>query len=71
MVQPLMPKATAVWLIEETALRLREISPAQAQTGPAIRQDEATIQKHLELLRNEPIIRDIYEQLTRSIRSGN
>ena len=58
-------------LIEETALRLREISPAQAQTGPAIRQDEDTIQKHLELLRNEPVIREIYEQLTRSIRAGN
>lgn len=58
-------------LIEETALRLREISPAQAQTGPAIRQDESTIQKHLELLRNEPDIRTIYEQLTRSIRAGN
>ena len=58
-------------LIEETALRLREISPAQAQTGPAIRQDEATIHKHLELLRNEPVIKEIYEQLTRSIRAGN
>ncbi len=58
-------------LIEETALRLKEISPAQAQTGPAIRQDDATIQKHLELLRNEPVLKEIYEVMTRSIRTGN
>ena len=58
-------------LIEETALRLRNMSPSEVQTGPAIRQDEETIQKHLELLKNDPGLKEIYEQMTRSIRSGN
>lgn len=58
-------------LIEETALRLRTISPKEAQTGPAIRQDEETIQKHLDLLKHEPALKEVYEQLTRSIRNTN
>src|SRR5205085_6584155 len=41
-------------LIEETAKRLKMISPANTQTGPAIRHDEPTIQQHLALLENYP-----------------
>ncbi len=54
-------------LIEETALRLKEISPKEAQTGPAIRHDRETIQKHLELLNAHPQLKEVYLLLTHSI----
>lgn len=55
-------------LIEETANRIKTISPQNAQTGPAIRHDDATIKKHLELLSGHPHLKKIYEVLTESIR---
>ena len=54
-------------LIEETASRIKEISPEQAQTGPAIRHDKETLQKHIELLKNHPQLKNIYLLLTESI----
>ena len=54
-------------LITETALRIKEISPRAAQTGPAIRHDGDTIQKHLDLLKDHPHLKDIYVLLTESI----
>ncbi len=57
-------------LIEETALRLREISPAKAQTGPAIRNDQETLLKHTDLLKNYPRLQEIYQLMTRSIRES-
>jgi predicted short-subunit dehydrogenase-like oxidoreductase (DUF2520 family) len=56
-------------LIEETALRTRDISPAKAQTGPAVRQDEATIQKHLAILDNHPELKKLYQFLSSGISS--
>lgn len=57
-------------LIEETANRTRDFSPSQTQTGPAIRDDLPTIQKHLALLEKHPHIKKIYEIMTKSIQ-GN
>lgn len=54
-------------LIMETAGRLKDISPRQSQTGPALRHDEATIQKHLAILSKHPALKKIYETLTASI----
>ncbi|HEV7781252.1 MAG TPA: DUF2520 domain-containing protein [Chitinophagaceae bacterium] len=54
-------------LIEETALRLKDTSPKEAQTGPANRHDSETIQKHLELLKDHPQLKNIYILLTESI----
>lgn len=54
-------------LIEETASRLEDTSPKQVQTGPATRHDAETIQKHLELLKDHPRLRNIYLLLTESI----
>jgi predicted short-subunit dehydrogenase-like oxidoreductase (DUF2520 family) len=54
-------------LIKETALRVETISPLQAQTGPALRHDISTIQKHEELLVNYPHLRKIYHLFTESI----
>lgn len=54
-------------LIDETALSIKNISPASAQTGPAIRHDDETIQKHLALLDSHPQLKKIYITLTESI----
>ncbi|HRF17547.1 MAG TPA: DUF2520 domain-containing protein, partial [Chitinophagaceae bacterium] len=57
-------------LIEETALRIREISPKDVQTGPAFRHDAQTIQKHLELLKGHPQLQQLYQQFTDSIQQA-
>jgi predicted short-subunit dehydrogenase-like oxidoreductase (DUF2520 family) len=54
-------------LIQETAQRLLEMPPSQAQTGPASRNDKETMQKHLELLDNYPQLKEIYILFTKSI----
>jgi len=57
-------------LIEETALRIRDISPREVQTGPAFRHDAQTVQKHLELLKAHPRLQQLYQQLTGSIQQA-
>jgi predicted short-subunit dehydrogenase-like oxidoreductase (DUF2520 family) len=57
-------------LIKETAERIINIPPAGAQTGPASRNDDATIQKHLEMLNSYPHLKKVYEFLTKSIKSS-
>lgn len=53
-------------LIEETAHKIKTLSPVEAQTGPALRKDEQTINRHLQQLQ-ETEYQDIYEQLSNSI----
>lgn len=55
-------------LIQETASKIKYLSPKEAQTGPAIRNDEKTIEKHLSLLNKEQ--KKIYNLLTKSIQNG-
>jgi pyrroline-5-carboxylate reductase len=54
-------------LIQETANRLKLYTPAQSQTGPAIRNDVNTISKHLSLLNTHPHLKELYDLLTKSI----
>lgn len=54
-------------LITETADRLRQYAPALMQTGPAARNDVATIAKHVKLLANYPQLQALYKVLTASI----
>jgi predicted short-subunit dehydrogenase-like oxidoreductase (DUF2520 family) len=53
-------------MIEVTS-RASTQDPAQLQTGPAIRHDVETIEKHLKLLNDNPGLRELYEFLTTSI----
>ncbi len=55
-------------LIEETVNRLKINSPSETQTGPALRNDTETINKHLVLLEKYPRLKKVYEALTESIR---
>jgi len=54
-------------LIRETASRVARFPPGEVQTGPAVRGDAVTIEKHLSALNNNKIIRDLYELLTYKI----
>lgn len=53
-------------LIQETAQKIITLSPADAQTGPAKRNDTQTINKHLAFLTDENQ-KEIYKLLTKSI----
>lgn len=54
-------------LIMETAQRVMEHSPSEVQTGPAIRKDIQTMDKHLRLLVKYPKLRTTYLRITDSI----
>jgi predicted short-subunit dehydrogenase-like oxidoreductase (DUF2520 family) len=56
-------------LIQENIANLPNQSPQQLQTGPALRNDSATIAKHLELLQDDDGLRQIYQILTQSIQN--
>ncbi|MDP5093675.1 MAG: DUF2520 domain-containing protein [Polaribacter sp.] len=54
-------------LIIETADKIKVLPPALAQTGPAIRKDEATIKNHLFMLSKKQ--QEIYKIITKSIQN--
>jgi predicted short-subunit dehydrogenase-like oxidoreductase (DUF2520 family) len=58
-------------LIRETISKALEYGPDVSQTGPAVRNDLNTIEKHLELLSFSPDLRKLYKEVTQSIRKHN
>ena len=56
-------------LILETANKIVTLSPEEAQTGPAKRDDKQTIESHLDFLKDENQ-RNIYKILTQSIQNN-
>ncbi len=54
-------------LIQETASKVMELKPIDAQTGPAVRYDETIINKHLKILEQTPELRKIYSFVSESI----
>lgn len=57
-------------LIAETAEKIKEISPRDAQTGPAKRNDQATIQKHIEALEVHTDWQMLYKALSEGIKKS-
>ncbi len=55
-------------LIKETAGRISHLSPMDVQTGPAVRRDQLTIEKHINLLQGYGYTRELYIQMTENIR---
>ena len=53
-------------LIAETAAKVMEIEPLDAQTGPAVRLDENILNKQLELIEDKEV-REIYRHISKSI----
>lgn len=57
-------------LIQETAVKALQNSPAKVQTGPAIRKDIETIKNHLDLLQKYDVsFRKIYKEITKGIQT--
>lgn len=56
-------------LIEETVFRLRNDSPGNLQTGPAIRNDKITLEKHRQLLVTYPALLEFYEMFTKKLQN--
>lgn len=54
-------------LILETAQKIQQNAPKLMQTGPAIRGDEASMQRHLKLLENDVAWKQIYDLLSKRI----
>lgn len=54
-------------LIKETISKALDSGPENSQTGPAIRNDRNTIEKHMELLSFSPDLQKIYSDMTDSI----
>jgi predicted short-subunit dehydrogenase-like oxidoreductase (DUF2520 family) len=55
-------------LIIETANKITSLKPEEAQTGPALRNDTKTINKHLEFLQDSNY-QELYKLLTQSIQN--
>ncbi|OYQ37247.1 hypothetical protein CHU92_08645 [Flavobacterium cyanobacteriorum] len=53
-------------LILETADKIKLLAPGEAQTGPALRNDTLTLEKHMDFLKEENL-KKIYTLLTQSI----
>lgn len=54
-------------LIIETADKINYLSPSEAQTGPAKRNDKIVIDSHLKLLYESTDLNDLYQTLTKMI----
>ena len=55
-------------LIQETSAKITELTPKNAQTGPAKRNDRKTIKNHLDLLTEKQ--QEIYQLITKSIQNN-
>ena len=58
-------------LINETAAKVHEMKPKDAQTGPAVRYDENVIDKQSKLLENHPHFKKVYDSMSKSIHGLN
>ena len=58
-------------LIQETAEKIADMPPAQAQTGPAIRNDIKTIEIHKTMLAKTPDIKNLYTYISNLIIKRN
>ena len=54
-------------LIDETASQVPDIQASKAQTGPAVRYDTNVINRQMDLLADNTLMRDIYEMMSKSI----
>lgn len=62
-----IPFSVMLPLIEETARKVHEISPKDAQTGPAVRWDENVMLEHKQMLNDDEMMLQIYELMSKSI----
>jgi len=63
-----IPNSILQPLIKETIDKIERLTPEEAQTGPAIRNDEKTIKNHLTLLNDSQ--KKLYQAITESIQKN-
>lgn len=51
-------------LIDETARKVHDMSPHDAQTGPAVRYDENVIRSQSNMLCDNPFVKEIYDRMS-------
>lgn len=61
-----IPYKVLLPLIRETAEKINEVSPSQAQTGPAVRYDKAIMDMQIEML-SDPSMQTIYKLISQNI----
>lgn len=54
-------------LVDETVRKVHQLSPREAQTGPAVRGDDNVMRKHVEALQGDPQMQQIYQIISKSI----
>lgn len=57
-------------IMQQTLSKLDTMSPKEAQTGPAVRRDNHTMEKHLQMLPSDEL-KTIYRQISQYIMSEN
>lgn len=62
-----LPFEVMLPLIDETARKVHELAPHDAQTGPAVRYDENVINNHLAMLEETSDLQEIYKLISKSI----
>lgn len=66
-----LPFEALLPLIDETARKVHQLSPHEAQTGPAVRYDRQVMDNHLAMLNDAPDMQRIYQLLSESIHNRN
>ena len=64
-----LPFSVMLPLVDEVAAKVHQVSPHEAQTGPAVRHDYNVIQHHLSLLDDQPRLQEIYSLMSESIQN--
>ena len=62
-----LPLAWLQPLVEETVKKAFELGPRNSQTGPAVRNDELTMEKHLEMLDSNEELKHLYALISNDI----
>ena len=62
-----VPFSVMLPLVRETARKVEAMSPASAQTGPAVRGDHKVVKEHLELLKDYSEYAEIYRLVSMDI----
>ena len=62
-----LPFSVMLPLVDETAQKVHELTPQDAQTGPAVRNDRNVMQMQTAMLADNPAVQHIYEALSNDI----
>jgi predicted short-subunit dehydrogenase-like oxidoreductase (DUF2520 family) len=54
-------------IIRETIEKALDAGPSNSQTGPAVRGDQKTMDKHLNMLEGDPVLQELYLVISKSI----